>query len=286
MMGNMLSQYNRIVCLVATAIALAACTQDTDNINTHLSDCKYPMTFTTVVQQPLSATTPTRVADADEGAAIGCSWSEGDKISVTVNALSDNFSAHTSCTLRADGSVASYDPQIFWHTTGPHSVTAWYSNISDSHTSDNAIDISDQSKGLAYVLKSEPTTHTYYNERSTIALRFTHQLAKVRVLLTDDGGNAIDPSTATVEIRQCYTACAISDGDITPTGNADGNVKMMPPSYAGGYFEANVIPDADGTIRQTHAMNFISSRKNTTINLAQPVRFEKGKVYTFTIRVK
>lgn len=282
----MLSQHHISTCIAATAFALAACTQEYVDNTARLPGGKYPMTFAAIVQQPLSATPHTRVADTDIGSAIGCSWSEGDKIMVTVSALADGYTARSSCTLKADGSVASYDPQIYWQSMGAHSVTAWYANISDDHTSNNAIDISDQSNGLAYVLRSEPTTHTYYDNKSTIALRFTHQLAKVRVLLVDEAGNAISTSTAAVEIRQCYTACNISDGNITPVGKASGNVKMMHPTDIGGYFEANVIPDDNGMSRQKHAMNVEVNGKKTTASLAQAVTFEKGKIYTFTIMVK
>ena len=285
-MGNMLKQHYTTACLAATAIALAACTQEADDNTTRLPEGKYPMTFTAIAPSPLSATPTTRVADADDGSITGSSWNDGDRICVTVKALSDNYTAHTSCTLKADGTATSYDPTIYWHSTGAHSVTAWYANISSNHTSDTAIDISDQSNGLAYVLKSEPAVHTFYNGKSMITLHFTHQLAKVRVLLTDNDGNAINPAAAAVEIRQCHTSCDINEGDITPIGNAYGNVRMMRPTAIGDYFEANVIPDADGMSRQMHAMNVEVNGKKTTASLTQAVRFEKGKVYTFTIRVK
>lgn len=242
------------------------------------------MTFTAARLPTVDEPAPTRVADGTDGS----TWTDGDRISVVATSLSDGNTASTLCTLRADGSVASYTRQMYWTTTGLYRITAWYANISDCRTTGNAIDLSDQSGGLAYVLKADTTaTYAFSNSRNgDIQLSFVHQLARVRVRLTDDADNAIPPANAEVWIRNCHTQCTISNGDVIPSGRANNDIRMMRPRESGGYFEANVIPDAEGTNRMAYALAVEVGGKPSTVHLARPVAFAKGKAYTITVKVR
>ena len=79
----------------------------------------------------------------------------------------------TTYTLNADKTLTT-DQQLYWTSAAPATVTAWY-------PTDESVDLSDQSEGLAYMLKAEVPGATYNNE---ISLDFKHQLAKVRVVLS------------------------------------------------------------------------------------------------------
>lgn len=278
----------RTICAVVASFMLAACTnEETDGRHTHMDEDIQPMVFMAVWQQPASTGGGTRVADCNNGSDIGCKWNDGDKIRVRVKPVPGASEVYTTCTLTANGDVASYAPLTYWQRRGRYTIRAWYSNIGDCPTTDTAVSIGDQSGGLAHVLKTTDIDHVYYDKKSSnVVLTFSQQLAKVRVRLVDKNGNAVNPATATVSIRNCHTACSIDNGDITPMGRDDGDVRMMPPDNADGYFEANVIPDDTGTIRQEHALEVTVNGKATTASLARPVTFERGKIYTLTIKTR
>ena len=193
----------------------------------------------------------------------------------------------TTCELYYNGDVKSYDPQLYWQTVGRHTINAWYSNITGCATTDNTVKLRDQTSALAYVLKAEPLVCTYaVKPVDDICLRFVHQLAKVRVKLTAAPGCTADLSTAWVRLLHCYTSCTIDGGTTTPTGTADGEIAMKRPSNVDGFFEANVIPDAPGTVRQANVVEMSVEGTVTWRSLSRPITFEAGKMYTLHFTVK
>ena len=117
-------------------------------------------------------------------------------------------------TLNADKNLIT-DRQLYWTSTAPATVTAWY-------PANETVNLSDQSKGLAYVLQAEVPGATYDNE---ITLEFTHQLAKVRVVL-----NGTQASLAqSVEVYG-YTTCTNNEGAPT-AGSTQGWLKMKKQTY-------------------------------------------------------
>lgn len=274
------------VCAVASVLLLAACNGE-DNSDVAVVENLEPITFTAVHGAFRSSTPLTRVADTDNISSISSSWTDGDKICVSVRSLLTDKRQTSVCTLKSDGSVTQYSPQLYWQNRGSYSFNAWYSNIGDSPTADAAVDISDQTAGaFPYVLKAEPVVVTYIGKRGlSVPLVFKQQLAKVRVKLVDSGGNDISPGNVAVLIRNCYTSCSVDEGTVIPTGTADGYVKMMPPKDAGGYYQANVVPDVSGMVRRTYAFEIKRGDKTTGADLDTAVTFEKGKVYTVVITV-
>lgn len=273
---------------MAMATLAVACTHEEPRGSEAAADVsRRPMTFTAAGPQPMAGPTPTRVAD-NSGDGAGSTWTDGDRIRIVATSLSDGNTASTLCTLRADGSVAGYTRQMYWTTTGLYRITAWYANISDNRTTDSAIDLSDQSRGLAYVLKADTTVaYAFSNSRNgDIQLSFAHQLARVRVRLTSNAGGAIPTANADVWIRNCHTLCTISDGDVIPAGSASNNIRMRRPQEPDGCFEANVMPDAGETSRRAYALAVEVDGKPTAVHLAQPVAFARGKTYTITIRME
>ena len=75
-------------------------------------------------------------------------------------------------TVQDDGSVVAINP-VYWTSTAPTYVTAWY-------PTNETVDLSNQSNGLAYVLEATQDPVTY---EQSVTLNFTHKLAKVRVVL-------------------------------------------------------------------------------------------------------
>lgn len=279
-MDNMLKRYSLMACGAAAVLLISSCTQGEDS-NSHMEG-KLPITLTAIQLQPVGNTPYTRVTET----ATESKWSDNDKIHVIVQSLSDGNETETDCTLKADGSVSRYSPQLFWQAPGLYNIYAWYSNITGIQTSDNTVDIQDQSEGVAYVMKAEAIRHAYYQDNSgNIRLTFVHQLAKVRVRLTAKSGSTSSLANARVSLRGCYTSCTVNRGTVIPSGKADGYINMMPPAAEGGYFEANVIPDDRNTRRQTYALEITADGKTKAVDLDTPVTLEAGKAYTFNITV-
>ena len=269
--------------LLFLVLSMLACTQD-EAEKSSSSEGVLPVRITAVRNDFADYTMKTRVTDSDDGTAVGSSWTTGDKICVAITSLSEEATTEMTCELNANGSVRSYEPQVLWGKTGRYVVNAWYSNIINNPTTENTVDICDQSESLAYVMKAEQEEHIYYpKKRDAVSLRFKHQLAKVRVKLTADGNGGMDLTNAQVRLRDCYTSCSISEGVITPLGKPNGKVTMMPPTAVNPYFEANVIPDGEGMLRQMYALEVSANGTTQTVNLSKAVRFEAGKAYILEI---
>lgn len=138
------------ISLLAAALLVGGCSQEETTVTdgTTLPEGMYPLTFTAVQTGDGLATRVT-----DEAGGKNSQWSSGDKIEVIVS--KDDEEKTTTCTLTADGAVCQYDPQLYWQTKEEYTINAWYSNITDQRTTDNAVNLADQSNGLAYVLKVE-----------------------------------------------------------------------------------------------------------------------------------
>lgn len=286
-MVNFMEPFYNILCVIAPVFLLVACSGD-DNADVAIVESREPITFT-VAREPFSASVPlTRVVDTENASSVSSSWTNGDNICVSVSSRLTGSRQTTVCTLNANGMVDRYLPQLYWQKTGSYNISAWYSNIGDSPTTNTAVDLADQTGGeLPCVLRAEPLVWTYIGKRAdSIPISFKHQLAKVMVRLVDAGGNAVSTENVSVWIRNCYTSCTVDDGTVIPTGKADGYVKMMPPKDAGGCYQANVIPDTLGTMRQIYALEIKAGNKTTGINLDAPVCFEIGKIYWLTVTVK
>ena len=171
----------------------------------------------------------------------------------------------TTYTLNAGPSLEP-DRQLYWTSTAPATVTAWY-------PTDETVDLSDQTERLAYMLKAEVPNATYNNE---ITLGFKHQLAKVRVVLSGTQAGLAQ----SVEVYG-YTTCTNNEG--TPTASGTQNwIKMKHTTYADGTecWEANVVP---GNITLT---DFIRINGQTaTVNDGFPTTLDASTMYTIDLTV-
>ena len=259
--------------LLATAalLALAACTQDETAIptgETHatLPYGEYPLQIGGVTldaesgAEPWSAEGPqTRVAENDNGTGSVWQLDGSEMIGVRLGNETATYTLNV-------GPILTADKQLYWTSTAPATVTAWY-------PTNETVDLSDQSEGLAYMLKAEVSNATYNNE---ITLDFKHQLAKVRVVL-----NGTQASLAqSVEVYG-HTTCTNNEG-VPTVGSTQSWLKMKNTTYADGTecWEANVVP---GNITIT---DFIRINGQTAkINNDFPTTLEAARMYTIDLTV-
>ena len=259
--------------LLATAalLALAACTQDETAIpigETHatLPYGEYPLQIGGVTldaessAEPWSAEGPqTRVTENDtDGKSSVWEWNDSEMIGVRLG------NETTTYTLNADKNLIT-DRQLYWTSTAPATVTAWY-------PANETVDLSDQSKGLAYVLQAEVPGATYDNE---ITLSFKHQLAKVRVVLNGTQAGLAQ----NVEVYG-YTTCTNNEG-APVAGDMQGWLKMKKQTYGNTEcWEANVV---SGNITLD---NFVRINGQTaTVNNDFPTTLASGNMYTIDLTV-
>ena len=258
----------RLISIIPAAalLLLAACTQDEPGgQGNELPYGEYPLQISGVTldvessAEPWSADGPqTRVAENDKGTGSVWQWDGSEMIGVRLGNETATY------TLNVGPSLAP-DRQLYWTSTAPATVTAWY-------PTDETIDLSDQTNGLAYQLKAEVPDATYDKE---ITLNFTHQLAKVRVVL-----NGTQASLAqSVEVYG-YTTCTNNEGAPT-AGSTQGWLKMKKQTYGNTEcWEANVVP---GSITLN---NFVRINGQTaTINNDFPATLAGGNMYTIDLTV-
>ena len=251
----------------AVLLLFTACTQDElVEQGCTLPDGEYPLQIGSVTLDVESSAEPcseerqqTRVAENDNGTGSVWQWDGSEMIGVR---LGDET---TTYTLNADKTLTT-DQQLYWTSAAPATVTAWY-------PTDESVDLSDQSEGLAYMLKAEVPGATYNNE---IALDFKHQLAKVRVVL-----NGTQASLAqSVEVYG-YTTCTNNEG-APIAGDTQGWLKMKHTTYTDGTecWEANVVP---ATITLD---NFVRINGQTaTVNDGFPTTLDASTMYTIDLTV-
>ena len=247
------------------ALMLAACASDelADGTVQDLPEGKYPLEISSVTMsaessaQPWGANAPqSRVAENDDR--TGSVWQDGDKIKVQIgNGATGTYTYQSGSLTVAEGNVPAY-----WASKADgQTIRAWYTTSSDNET----VDLSDQTKGLAYVVTAETTA----NFNQSVSLTFSHALAKVHVKLTGEIASFVD----NVSIKS-YTTCTLSQGTLSNGAN-EGEIKMY--KVADNVFEANVYPGCQ--IKDVKANNGEWSTFSSTVTP------EAAKIYTINITV-
>ena len=252
----------------AALLLLAACTQDEPGgQGNELPYGEYPLQISGVTldvessAEPWSAEGPqTRVTeDNTDGKSSVWEWNDSEIIGVRLGNETADY------TLKADQNLRA-DRQLYWTSTAPATVTAWY-------PTNETVNLQDQTERLAYMLKAEVPNATYDNE---ITLGFKHQLAKVRVVLSGTQASLAQ----SVEVHS-YTSCTNNEG--TPiAGSTQDWIKMKHTTYADGTecWEANVVP---GNITIT---DFIRINGQTaTVNDGFPTTLDASTMYTIDLTV-
>lgn len=252
------------ICLVAVLPLFAACTQDDpmgDN-GTTLPEGVYPLEISSVTlstevgSQPRGADAPqTRVSEntLDRNSS---KW-DGDEV-ITVQ-LGDNQTT-TYKVVDADGMLELTGKQLYW-AKREDKVTAWY-------PTNGTIDLSGQSKKLAYVLQATAEKAAY---DKPVALDFSHQLAKIRVVLK--GEKAGDVKDVKIE---SYTSCTNTNGTVSTDGASIGEITMYKVDNQ--TYEANVVPEEE--------IKRFRVNDGEWVDLSNSVNPEKGKVHEITINAE
>lgn len=259
--------YIKFALWLIAALPLASCSQDElAEQGTPLPDGIYPMTFTAVQVAPENMP-QTRVSDSGNTS----SWSVGDQIHVTV--AQGDAMQETICTLDASGNITDYNPQLYWQNTDNATINAQYSNIEGQNTgTGNTVSLANQSGGLAYVLKAASVTANYKTEVENIALKFYHQLAKIRVKLTGEKADNVN----TVQVKS-YTQCTNDKG--TVSGSNEGWITLKKCIYNNETcWEANVVPD--------HGITEIQLNGSTPCKLTGIVNPVAGHYHEITINAE
>ena len=255
----MILKRNRLGIAVALAavLALASCSQDelADGGNM-LPDGQYPLEIASATLAVEGSEQPwTKVGENVDG--TGSEFREGDAIRVSLN---DKTATYTY-----DGSAWTSDTPLYWQSTQQATVNAWY-------PANGSVSLANQSSSLAYVLKGSGDG----SYQSGVNLTFTHQLAKVRVVLTGDKASDVTQ----VEIYS-YTTCTHSQGTISTDGASQDWITMHQADYNGTkYWEANVVP---GTITPD---KFIRLNGSSVATVSGITDLAAGSMYTVNLNVE
>ena len=248
------------ICLMA-AILLAACSQDelAEQGNT-LPDGEYPLQIGSVSITAEASEEPwTRVTEKPDGS--GSVFQDGDRIGVRIG---DNEETGIYIIKVDDAGNVTITPDkpVYWKSTQPAEVTAWYpAEASRVSLGSQHMD------GLTYVLRGTGTG----NHQSPVALKFEHQLAKVRVVAK---GTA---EVRDISIWNVPTICYIEEGKITGQDNSTtGIIPMLSVEREGigACWEASVGPDVEIKYFSLDGMDF---------DLTSPVTTQAGALHTITI---
>ena len=245
------------------AILLAACTQDElAEQGTALPDGEYPLQIGSVSITAEASEEPwTRVTEKPDGS--GSVWQPDDAITVSLDGETAIYTY--------DGSAWTSDAPLYWKNTQTAEVTAWYPVV-------ETVDLSDQSSGLAYVLKAEVPDATC---GEPVSLGFKHQLAKVRVVTK---GTA---EVRNISIQGVPVICFIEEGKITGLDNSFiGDIQMLPVEREGigACWEANVVPGTE--VKAFHITVPVDGMSGTYYGeWGSTVTPEAGKLSTITLAV-
>lgn len=252
-----------------TAVWFSACTNDEPMVPNALPEGKYPLVIASVTMsvesssEPWNAKTPhTRVTENADGMSSVWEWDGTERIGVQIG------DGKPGTYVLNEGNTITAENACYWASTATgQAVKAWFPDT------DESISLADQSSGLAYVLQTTETA----NFDKPVTLGFTHQLAKVRVVL--DGTQAAQAET--VEVRG-YTSCTHTAGVVSTEGAEQDWLKMKRIIYTDGTecWEANVVPD------NITLDNFVRINDQTAkIKDGFPTKLEAAKMYTIDLTV-
>lgn len=241
------------------AALLAACTQDElAEQGAALPDGEYPLQIGSVSITAEASEEPwTRVTEKPDGS--GSVFQGGERIGVRI-AGSEETGIYIINVDDAGNVTVSPDKPVYWKSTQPAEVTAWYPAEASS------VNLGFQHRnGLTYVLHGTGTG----NHQSPVTLGFTHQLAKVRVVTK---GTA---QVRNISIRNVPTFYTIEEGKITGQDTYLSDIPMLRVEREGidTYWEASVGPGAEIKYFDLGGMNCA---------LNTPVTTQAGALHTIT----
>ncbi len=247
--------------LLLPAVLLAACTQDEtlSPAGDDLPADTYPLQIGNITittdEQPW-----TRVGEKPDGS--GSVFQDGDRIGVRIAGSEETGIYRIKVDDAGNVTITPYKP-VYWKSTQPAEVTAWY----PAEASSVNLGLQLQNNTMTYVLHGTGTG----NHQSPVTLKFTHQLAKVRVVAkgTAEVGN--------ISIWNVPTIYFIEEGKITGLDDiSTGHIQMLPVDHdgIGTCWEASVGPDVEIKYFNINLMD---------CELTSPVTTQAGALHTITI---
>ena len=255
----MKKKQNLFVGLVA-ALLLSSCSQEElGEQGMALPEGEYPLQIGSVtLTAEVSEQSWTRVSENPTDG-MSSVWEGNEQIGVQIGRGQPGI-----YTVQADGSVESSNP-VYWTSTATTYVNAWY-------PMEETVNLQDQSDRLAYVLNAIQDYVTY---DQPVTLSFTHQLAKVRVVLSGTQASQVNA----VEVYG-ITACAHLRGmTVNYDASNTGWIKMKKQTFDNDTecWEANVVP---GEVISQIKVN------NTEATLTKPLTPKVAALNTITINVE
>lgn len=252
-----------LLAAAALLLATAACTKDELADGNRLPEGQYPLEIARITlgveggeAQPWGAP-QTRVSEIADG--TGSVFDAGDRFAVQIDGEEEvgTYAVQDDHTVRAE-------TPLYWSDRNDHTVTAWYP------ATDGTIDLSDQSQSLAYLLGGTGTG----KYPDPVTLNFTHALAKVRIMPSDDALGKVQSLQL-----YTYTLCTYEKGK-TGQGSQEGWIEMKKCEYTENgatitCWEANVVPGYE--IKKLRA-NGTEER-----DLSAAFTPEAGKFYNITL---
>ena len=214
----------------AVLLLFTACTQDelAEQGNT-LPDGEYPLQIGSVIITAEASEEPwTRIAE-NETDGMGSHWTDDEEFYVKFEG-SDEVGIY-KITDAATGAVKPVK-SIYWKSTQPAKIIAWYANPQPNEANWMYFDDQDRD-GLAYLLRAEQTAA--YGD-TPVSLQFTHQFAKLRVVTkgTAEVGQII--------ARDAHTWCLVQDGEITRSLGSHSYMYKTEYEGIGTCWEINAVP--------------------------------------------
>ena len=249
-----------ILLMMVLLMMLPSCTNDSRSADGEiLPEGKYPLVISSVFIEGESIErlwgAVSKIVENQSGKSSVWEWNGSEMIGVQIG---DETAIYT---LNLDKNLTP-DKQLYWKSTSPANITAWYPVEKD-------VNLQDQSDRLAYVLEATQENVTY---EQSVALTFTHKLAKVRVVIK---GPQADEVTQ-VDVYN-YTRCSNTNGTVSIAEGDEGWIKMKEQTYNGARcWEANVVPCTINRVRLN------GSAENT---LSQTLDAKEGHLYTITLTV-
>lgn len=256
----------------AALLLFAACTQDelTEQGDT-LPEGVYPLEISSVILEAEVSTQPwgedgpqTRVSENNPDR-NSSKWDGNETIYVQLD-NTDGIGEFKINKIDEKNITVTPVNTVYW-TKRTDDVTAWYTSP-EYDNGNGIINLADQSQGLAYVLQAT-AEKAFYD--SPVSLKFTHQLAKIRVKLTGEkAGSVID-----VKIESC-TSCTNTNGTVSFDETSVDEITMYKVNE--NTYEANVVPGK--------AIERFRVNGGDWVNLSNPVTPVAGNYHEITINAE
>lgn len=263
-MMNYIINFFRTITASLLLVVLASCSQDVIDRFESLPPGQYPLGLTVSVEGMKSR------ADGNDY------WLNASEIGVKIG--EDSEVGRYEIDTNGNVDIANSANILYWKTTSPATVTAWYP--AEPQT---GVSIVDQSK-LSDFSSIDYLAATAENQsyKNTVDLTFKHQMAKITCILTTGDKNAIseDQVKDAVVTFNGYTVASFVNGELT--GSTHGDISPIKHNYT---HEALLIP-ADMTGKELFRIDInVGGYKKTYTYTPTDPDLKGGNNYTYNIKL-